>query len=103
MAISPTIADINSVIAQKIGNALTFIGKSTTEIKEGLVENYIQPTINGEVVTTGKLSIGDVVLWRSERIINAGTEAQETIISDLGDGSNINRYFIELWFAYSVK
>lgn len=78
-----TIADINSVIAQKIGNALTFIGKSTTEIKEGLVENYIQPTINGEVITTGKLAIGDVVLWRSERIINAGTEAEETIISDL--------------------
>ena len=79
-----TIADINDIIANKVGNALTFIGKSTTEIKEGLVENYISPTINGEAVPIGNLSIGDVVLWRPQpRVINEGTEEERTIVSDL--------------------
>lgn len=76
-----TMADITNYVNDRLTKTMTFIGVSTTEIAEGLVEGKIYPTISGTVVSD--LSVGDVVLWRAQRIVNEGTAEAETITSDL--------------------
>jgi len=71
-----TMADITTYVTDKLSKAMTFIGVSSTEIKEGKVENYTYPTINGTLKTN--LAVGDVVLYRTSKIVGS-----ETITSDL--------------------
>lgn len=71
-----TMEDISNYVNGRLTQAMTFIGVSSTEIKEGLVENYTYPTIDNTVVVN--LKIGDIVLYRATKTID-----NETITSDL--------------------
>lgn len=71
-----TMNDITNYVSDRLTKVMTFIGVSSTEIREGLVENYIYPTIGG--ATVSDLSVGDVVLYRATKTV--GTD---TVVSDL--------------------
>ena len=71
-----TMADITNFINDSLTKTMTFIGVSSTEIAEGLVENKIYPTIDNTAITN--LKVGDVVLYRATKTV--GTD---TVISDL--------------------
>lgn len=71
-----TMLDIANYVSDRLTRSMTFIGVSSTEIREGLVENYIYPTINDTTVIN--LTIGDIVLYRATKTV--GTE---TVTSDL--------------------
>ena len=75
-----TMADVNSAVNTSLTSVMKFRGVSSTEIKEGSQTGYTYPTIDGSVITT--LNVGDVVLYRQSRTINAGETNEETIISD---------------------
>lgn len=71
-----TMADISNYVNDRIVKSMTFIGVSSTEIAEGIVENKTYPTINNTIVAN--LSVGDVVLYRVTK-----TVGEDTVTSDL--------------------
>lgn len=71
-----TMNDIATYVSDKLSKVMNFIGVSSTEIREGKVENYTYPTINGSV--KADLAVGDVVLYRTSKIVGG-----ETVTSDL--------------------